>query len=318
MKRKNLRVKLSLLFLLIMAAASICSYLVSALVTNRYIRVDIQKGQKQIAEVMTELYQRTDLPRKELIRLSGNIYYKVKEREGIEGLKLTDREKGKLEEGGILFLWEDYSLSGSTLFYLEDTLIEISMQGSNSFYLRNELRKGLTLVFSVIIGTFMMALGGKRFLRSVQVLHEATKEVAKGNFDVRVEKYSEDEIGELAESFNKMTAELRSMEMLQKDFISNVSHEFKTPISSIRGFAEMIRSGRLSDEERQEYADIIASEAERLSKLTSNILKLSKLENQEFMSEKNLFSLDEQIRRVILLLEPGCFMAMKSCCSRYG
>jgi signal transduction histidine kinase len=136
------------------------------------------------------------------------------------------------------------------------------------------------------------------------VLHEATKEVAKGNFDIKVDRYSDDEVGELAESFNKMTAELKSMEMLQKDFISNVSHEFKTPISSIQGFAELMKSGRITDEERREYAEIISAEAERLSKLTSNILKLSKLENQDTMSERNLFSLDEQIRRVILLLEP--------------
>jgi len=100
-----------------------------------------------------------------------------------------------------------------------------------------------------------------------------------------------------------MTRELKGIEYLRKDFINSVSHEFKTPIASIQGFAKLLQKGNLSEEEKQEYTNIIVEETSRLSNLSSNILKLSKLENQEMIDRKAIFSLDEQIRRSILLLE---------------
>jgi len=140
-------------------------------------------------------------------------------------------------------------------------------------------------------------------LKPILKLSSATKEVAKGNFDVQVENNSDDEVGQLTKNFNKMIRELKSIEYLRKDFINSVSHEFKTPIASIQGFAKLLQKGNLSKEEEQEYADIIVEETTRLSKLSSNILRLSSLENQEMLEKKTVFSLDEQIRKIILLLE---------------
>lgn len=93
------------------------------------------------------------------------------------------------------------------------------------------------------------------------------------------------------------------MEYLQKDFIRNVSHEFKTPIASIQGFAKLMQNENLSHEDRIEFSGIILEETERLSKLSTNILRLSKLENQSELTLKKEFLLDEQIRSVLVLLE---------------
>ena len=123
-------------------------------------------------------------------------------------------------------------------------------------------------------------------------LNQAVQEVAKGNFDVQVENNSDDEVGQLTKNFNKMARELKNIEFLRKDFITNVSHEFKTPIASIQGFAKLLKNGNLSKEEIQEYSSIIVEETQRLSNLTTNILKLSKLENQEIVEKKTRFSLD--------------------------
>ena len=112
-----------------------------------------------------------------------------------------------------------------------------------------------------------------------------------------------DEMEELVGSFNDMTKELGSTELFKKDFINSFSHEFKTPIVSIRGFAKQLRRDDLTEEQRGEYADIIIQESERLSHMSSNILLLTKLENQKIMTELTEFMLDEQIRRSILLLE---------------
>ena len=108
---------------------------------------------------------------------------------------------------------------------------------------------------------------------------------------------------ELSESFNKMTQELSSIQTFRSDFINNFSHEFKTPIVSIRGFAKLLKEGDLTEEERQEYLDIIISESERLADLSTNVLNLSKYESIEIVSDVKPFRIDEQIRRTLVLLE---------------
>ena len=108
---------------------------------------------------------------------------------------------------------------------------------------------------------------------------------------------------ELLESFNTMTEELGGIEIFRNDFINNFSHEFKTPIVSIKGFAKQLRQDNLPKEQQQEYIDIIIKECERLSDMSSKILLLTKLENQQIITDKKDYSLDEQIRNCILLLE---------------
>ena len=112
------------------------------------------------------------------------------------------------------------------------------------------------------------------------------------------------EVGELIDNFNDMVRELDGIELFRSDFINNFSHEFKTPIVSIRGFAKELQQGDLSEEERQEYARIIAEEAGRLAKLSTDVLELSKLENQQIVGDKTAFYLDEQLRQCILRQEP--------------
>ena len=160
------------------------------------------------------------------------------------------------------------------------------------------------LLISLVIGTILTMVGGERFLRPLRELIEATKEVASGNFDVRVEVRGPHDLGRLAASFNEMAKELASIETLRSDFISTISHEFKTPIVSIRGFARQLKKNALTAEQRNEYLDIILSESERLARLSSNVLLLSRLESTEKITEHTVYALDEQLRRAVLLLEP--------------
>lgn len=144
-----------------------------------------------------------------------------------------------------------------------------------------------------------------KILLPINRLREATKEVAKGNFNVQLyENIKIEEFREMAKDFNKMVQELQGIETLRTDFVTNVSHEFKTPITAIEGYAALLQNSDLPAEEREEYAGKIISSTRQLSMLTNNILKLSKLENQEIIIEKTEFSLDEQIRQALLLLEP--------------
>lgn len=157
---------------------------------------------------------------------------------------------------------------------------------------------------SALLGTLIILFVVRGIVKPIKELSKASREVAKGNFDVHVETKSTDEVGRLAEDFNTMVRELKSIDTLRKDFVSNVSHEFRTPITSIKGFAKLLRDDDLSDQQRFEFSDIIVSESERLTTLSNNLLRLSELDSQVIRQEAVLFSLDEQIRKTILILEP--------------
>lgn len=160
------------------------------------------------------------------------------------------------------------------------------------------------LIVSTIIGTILTFPVGKYLLKPLNELIAATREVAKGNFNIKVKNLKRKyELDELIKSFNAMTHELNSIEMFRKDFINNFSHEFRTPIVSIRGFARQLQKPDLTAAQRLEYTEIIIKESERLANMSSNILLLTKLENQEIIADKKLFSLDEQLRDCILLLQ---------------
>lgn len=161
----------------------------------------------------------------------------------------------------------------------------------------------LTFLISSIMGTIVILIAVRSIVKPIKRLSTASKEVAKGNFDIEVAIKSSDEIGELTSDFNLMTKELKNIDFLRKDFVSNVSHEFKTPITAIKGFAKLIRDGELADDQLSEYSEIIVDESERLSLLSSNLLKLSELDSKMIREQATVFSLDEQIRKTILILE---------------
>ena len=163
------------------------------------------------------------------------------------------------------------------------------------------------LCICALFGTLLAVFLGKYYLRPLKRMSDATKEVRHGNYKVQVKGGTEDdtEMGELIRDFNAMVRELDGIELFRNDFINNFSHEFKTPIVSIRGFAKELQAEDLSEDQRREYVKIILEESDRLSRLSTSVLELSKLENQQFVSGKVEFDLDEQLRQWILLQEPS-------------
>ncbi len=157
-------------------------------------------------------------------------------------------------------------------------------------------------IVSLAAGTIIAIIFGKRLLNPARKLIAGMKKVSKGDFTVQVEEAGgPEELNELIRSFNKMTQELGGIELFRKDFINDFSHEFKTPIASIRGFARQLQNDSLTAEQRKEYTGIIIEESERLSAMATNILLLTQFENQTIVSDASEFSLDEQIRSCLLL-----------------
>ena len=131
----------------------------------------------------------------------------------------------------------------------------------------------------------------------------AFDKVAHGEFGYQLEVPKKGQFRSLFENFNKMSAELKSIQTLKDEFIHDFSHEFKTPIASINGFANLLLEGGLSEEEQRQYLKIIADESARLSTLSENTLMLNRLENQQFLGEVKPYRLDLQIKECVILLE---------------
>lgn len=159
-------------------------------------------------------------------------------------------------------------------------------------------------VISLIIGIFVTRALAKWFFNPIQKLRDAMDKVSEGDYSVQITTRSkEKEIREVYSGFNMMMNEINSTEILQTNFVSNVSHEFKTPINAIEGYSMLLQGSDNLTEEQREYVDKIVFNTKRLSSLTGSILLLSKLENQQIPLNKSEFSLDEQIREAIVDLE---------------
>ena len=174
----------------------------------------------------------------------------------------------------------------------------------------NVTPKSSTLVFwiLVIMGAIVgitSTLFSRHFNHLVSGLTGGLKSVAEGDFSRRLDPKKGGPLEAAYEDFNKMSQELQSIQTLRDDFINHFSHEFKTPITAVKGFAELLREPETTPEEREQYLQIIIDESSRLADLANNTLLLTKLESQQFIAEKRRYSLDEQIKRCAILLSPA-------------
>lgn len=158
------------------------------------------------------------------------------------------------------------------------------------------------------IGVFgLILIFGKFPLKPVNQLINEMNRLASGDFRARLHfgkvLSKHKTFKEIEESFNELAEELENTEMLRSDFVNNFSHEFKTPIVSISGLAKLVNKGNLTDEQKKEYLLAIEEESLRLATMATNVLNLTKVENQTILSEIDEFNLSEQIRTSVLLLE---------------
>jgi len=298
---RNMGFRFVLYFFLIMLAATAITSAASVMFLNYAMRDDIKKEQEITAEALLTLD--TD----EFGNIVGNedigMFDSYNVRRVDDSNAYVASHKARLDAGEILSeeTWGIPSIR-ATYVMLNGSYYRISNTPDTSVVWQTVISLVLSAVSALLLGTFMAALAGKRFLRPIRELNKAIKIISKGNFNVRVSVPKNMEMRELVDNFNRMTRDLGSTETLQKDFVNNVSHEFKTPLASISGFAKLMQSEDLDDEQRREYATIIAEESERLARLSASILQLTRLDTATAMTNVTEYSLDEQLRRIIVLL----------------
>ncbi|MDR6552396.1 HAMP domain-containing sensor histidine kinase [Paenibacillus qinlingensis] len=164
--------------------------------------------------------------------------------------------------------------------------------------LRNEL------YIILLIGSVLIAIAARYVVRPLQRLTRATSLMAKGDFNVQLHSKRKDEIGQLTDSFNRMARELGAFESTRRQFVSDVSHEIQSPLTSIKGFTQALIHKKMDEPSCLRLLGIIAEESNRLSRLSEDLLQLSSLEYEHLKLNVTNYRLDEQLRGVIITLEP--------------
>lgn len=185
------------------------------------------------------------------------------------------------------------------------------------FLYHGDLSIPVVIFLCLLICTLTMLFGGMAlyhgtvyFVKPIEEVSRAVNQIAKGDFGVRINRRQQlgrdavyaHELDELEANVNRMASELAGMDDMRKEFVSNVSHEIKTPVSAMMGFAEMMLEDGVPSEEQKEYLSLIYGEAARVSRLCENMLRMSRLENQELVTRHEQVAVDEQIRKCVILL----------------
>ena len=163
---------------------------------------------------------------------------------------------------------------------------------------------GMLIPMGILMEIFTFFLSGHLFSKEEKI-NAAIQAVAEGDYTVKLDEEKLVPFSEVARDFNRMTDKLSSVETLRKDFTGNFSHEFKTPIVSINGFANLLLDTEVTEEERRKYLKIIADESERLAELSKNTMLLSNLDTLTEIPDRKTYRLDDQIREEIILLSPA-------------
>lgn len=204
------------------------------------------------------------------------------------------------------------SLRWQLTFFVSTELVICFLLAFGLYYLLRHLIEINTTLLLLLLAVISLMVGGlvtnfvaKLFFDPIKNLRNKMEKVASGDFTVKIDDHSDsNEIMELYSGFNLMVSELKATEILQTDFVSNVSHEFKTPINAIEGYSMLLQSSEGLTDDQQKYLDKIIYNTQRLSTLVGSVLLLSKIENQSIPTKSSRYRLDEQIRQSIVALEP--------------
>lgn len=283
--------------------AGVISLLFAYVISHVNVQSELKLQEQAVAVYLLEMEQRTELPL--------NVMLRMVQMEDLQFTTMrpfdTDLPEGLKDLMGDVAVYTHQSdVSGTPVTYvaLRGEIVRIEALHDGALVAVAFVRVIFSALSYLAVFLLLITFASFRLSKPVQMMTEATARVQEGDFDVRLPAHEVGEVGELMRSFNEMTEALSRTAYLQKDFISSVSHEFKTPIASIRGFAKMLQMPGLTEEQKAEYIDLIAKESERLSRLSETLLRLSALEQQTAPASLSSFSLDEQLRQVILRLEP--------------
>lgn len=226
----------------------------------------------------------------------GDFKRPIELEEAINGLKANEQESMSVRNSFFQTVGTHVNLDGQE--YL--LLVQKNISQQENIFKHSAL---MAVGFVFIVGSVVFLIVADIIVKPITRLTHATQELSKGNYNVSVNYNGNDEIGRLNKSFNIMAEQLMKTEQSRQQFISDVSHEFQTPLTSISGFATILKNEDLEPEQVQKYADIILFESQRLSQLSKNMLQLTLLDGEDIQLNIEHYSLTKQLYRVIASLE---------------
>ncbi|WP_405107349.1 HAMP domain-containing sensor histidine kinase [Paenibacillus sp. FSL K6-1217] len=318
---KSLYTRVVLTFLVSVIGGTVISFNLSIWIYKDELNENLQVLMLRFAQDVVQIYDTFPLNEadklvsglKQLETYHVRIYDEnggVRSYGGPDSLKLETVTRGQVEQvlaGGIVKVNPSgisVSLLGlqlTTETGTEALFVEPVGPPSTEFVVKWLLNFAL---YSLVSGSLVILVAAMFLVRPIKKLTNATRKIAAGDFNVKLNIKQNGELGTLARSFEEMTRDLQQLEQMRREFVSNVSHEVQSPLTSISGYAVALKQMNIPESERSRYLDIIIGEAERMSKMSDSLLKLSLLESQSQQLRFTAFSLDEQLRRVIVALQP--------------
>ncbi|UKS29671.1 HAMP domain-containing histidine kinase [Paenibacillus sp. HWE-109] len=318
---KSLYIRVVLTFLVSVIAGTVIAFYVSTWIFEEKLNVNAQINLRNFGQDVVRLYK--TLPLREAdafvseMKQLDSYYIRIYEATGqfqsygkLNGHKpvmVTMEQLKKVIDGGVVQETPNgiatvlLGLPLKTEMGTKAMFLETLAPPSASFVAKWGL---IFAICSLIAGSLLILIASVFLVRPIKKLTKATKRIAAGDFNVKLNIKQTSELGTLARSFEEMMHDLQQLEQMRRDFVSNVSHEVQSPLTSISGYAQALKQVNLADHERSRYLDIIIEEAKRMSKMSDSLLKLSLLESQSQQLRLATLSLDEQIRRVIVALQP--------------
>ena len=305
MMKKSIYIQLVMIFLVIFFLSNIAASILVSINVEQDLVSQMKDQLTRSVKTVKRVYENEGVSQKSLEDLFDDNYIDISFTNDLKQYSVDHEEISLLDNGEALIIHK--RKPGSFEFLLPTAIIKTT----DSYIVAQTIARGMgfsfrhfimtTNIMAIIIGSILFLLAGKMIVKPIRRLTNATEKIAKGDFDIDIRSNRTDEIGTLIHSFNTMASELGSIEMLRNDFISDISHEFKTPLTSIEGYTKLLKI--CDEEEKEEYIDIITEETRRLSILAGSILTLNKIENENIPNAVEVFSMDEQIRKAIVLLE---------------
>jgi len=300
MMKKTIYKELITIFILVLLISNLLTALYVSLRFESTTIADMKKVLNFSIEEAKEIYNKYDISISDMNRIYSDKSIPILFLDNIDEYNLNQSQITILDYGNSILLNEEqFYKYPIAMTKTKDIYIVSNIEGNSMFNMARAI-VSLNSTIAVLLGIIMFLFVAKMIVKPIKDLTDATKKVATGDFSLVIKTERDDELGELIDGFNKMTKDLASIEILRNDFISDISHEFKSPITSIEGYTKLLADS--NDEAKDEYTDIILHETERLSNMATNILTINKLDNENIINTEE-FKLDEQIRRSILLLE---------------
>ncbi|MBQ8159619.1 MAG: HAMP domain-containing histidine kinase [Clostridia bacterium] len=297
-----MRARLISFVVLVTFCASMLTIALGFLATRYAIYQEIAQEEMEAGHLLQDLEARSDLGLEEVLHIMSRdqIHSEPFSLEVMD--QFPEEVRGALMTDGVCTVFSG-TLAPVTYVLSYDHLVCItSNRGANMFLYA--LSRVLNMVLVSSIAFLLISLSGVHvFSKPLMNLTEATRRIGQGDFSVQVPEPANGEMQELVRSFNTMAKDLNQSSFLQKDFIASVAHEFRTPIATIRGYAQMLEMDGIDEEERKDSIQMIKQEADRLARLSDTMLRLSALEQQTAPQCMESFSLDEQVRQVIVRMQ---------------